>query len=175
MIFGFTFLDVFLFSVLVIFTIVGLARGFTREVFSLGSWVGAAIITIYALPHARPYLAEHIRDPTLVNIIAGVSIFILALILLGLLASMISFRMRGDVLSGIDRILGMVFGFAKTMALYGLFYIGFNHLSPVSEWPEFTKNSRMLPHIHKTAKIILKVVPEETFKSIASEHEESSL
>ena len=54
---GLTALDIGVLIVLAISALLAFGRGFVREVLSIGAWVAAAVVTLYAFP----YLPGHCR------------------------------------------------------------------------------------------------------------------
>ena len=79
---GLTFADLIVLGVITLSAVFGLMRGFTREVLSLGSWVGAGVAAWYGQPLLRPFALEQIGDPTAADIVSALVIFLGALIIL---------------------------------------------------------------------------------------------
>src|SRR5688500_3504756 len=67
----FTLLDGILIFVVLISAVLAMIRGFTREVFSIGSWVVAAAATYFFWESVLPYTQRYIEDR---NLALGVTI-----------------------------------------------------------------------------------------------------
>lgn len=102
--------DIGVLVVLGFFGLLGIVQGFTRLALVLSSWAGAGFITIYGLPHAKPYVREYITSTLLGDVLAAFGIFLVSLILFTLLSRLISELIKGSLLGGLDRSLGLVFG-----------------------------------------------------------------
>jgi membrane protein required for colicin V production len=60
----FTLLDGILVLVMLVSAVLAMIRGFTREVFSIGSWVAAAAVTYFFWEDVLPYTQGYIDDKT---------------------------------------------------------------------------------------------------------------
>ena len=58
----FTLLDGILLFVVLISAVLAMIRGFTREVFSIASWVAAAVVAYLFWDDALPYVQRYIDD-----------------------------------------------------------------------------------------------------------------
>lgn len=99
--------------VLTISLLLGVWRGFVREVFSTAGWVAAtALAVLYAQP-----LASHLPtfgiDPIFVGVIVLITIFILVLVLAGWLGLYLHKVIRSSGFGISDRALGGVFGLMR--------------------------------------------------------------
>jgi membrane protein required for colicin V production len=112
-------LDISIVAVVVISTIIGIFRGFVKEVLTLLSWT-IAIILAYNFYHLLvPYL-EFISIPLIKMIVAGFIIFLSVLILLSLVNYILSKSMKLVGFDWFDKSLGAGFGFARAMLLLSL-------------------------------------------------------
>lgn len=134
-------------------------RGFVREVLGVIAWVGAALITIWGFPYARPYLRELISIQLVADVVTGLSLFIISLVLLALISGAISNRVRGSGLSALDRSLGFLFGLVRGAALVCIAYLVMEWAVPPAEQPRWVTTARTLPFIEKGAAVLAKLVP----------------
>jgi len=72
-------------------------------------------------------------------------------VVLWVLARLLSRFVRGSMLSGLDRILGILFGIARGVALLVIAYIVGGSLVTVDRWPDEVRNARTLPYIYRGA------------------------
>jgi len=103
--------DIAILSVVMISSLIGIFRGFVKEVFSLVNWMLALSLAYFfcdqvgaALP-----LGEGV-SPTISRLAGGSLIFVCVLILGGLVSSLIHKLVKVTGLSGTDRTLGEIFG-----------------------------------------------------------------
>jgi len=130
-----TWVDFAVLGVLALSALLAFMRGLVREVLGLGAWVGAIFVGIWALPHVRPQFQEWLGTSPWVEPVAFAVVFIVALIVLMLLARWLSGMVRDSPVGGIDRTLGLVFGLGRGAALVILAYIGTGMVVPTDRWP----------------------------------------
>ena len=90
--------------------LISVRRGFTREAFSLLTWVAAFIVARLFSPALEVLLADSIETPSLRLAVAFGLLFTVTLIVGALINHLLGELIRVTGLSGTDRLLGMVFG-----------------------------------------------------------------
>ncbi len=153
-------LDISVIAIILISGALALARGFVREVLSVGAWVGAALATLYLFEFAQPVARTYIKAELIADVAAGVALFVVALIALSLVSHAISRRIRESALGPLDRSLGLVFGLARGAVVVALVYLGFAALFPPEERPEWVTEARSEPLMAEGAAIISSILPE---------------
>ena len=126
-------LDIVVLAVILFSSLIAFALGFVRVVLGLAGWVGAALITIYAFPFARPVAQHWIPNALVADVAALGIVFIVALILLSVVSHAISRVVRNSALSILDRTLGLAFGLALGVAIV---CVGWMVAVPVLDLPE---------------------------------------
>lgn len=134
-------------------------RGLVREVMGIGAWVGAAIVAIWGGPELTQRMAEWTGKPDWAAPLAYAAVFVGALILLSVVAGMIGGVVRGSMLGGIDRTLGVVFGLARGGALVIVAYIAAGLLVAPERWPEPVLQARALPYAYQGAAWLVGQLP----------------
>ena len=89
-------LDIGVIVLLVLGAIIGLALGFVRGGLFVLSWLGSAIVTIFAFPVIRPYARQYIENEFFADLAGGVLVFIATLVVLFLLSSVIGGWVRNS-------------------------------------------------------------------------------
>lgn len=154
------FTDLVVLLVLGLSALLAFSRGLVREVLSIGAWVGAALATVYGFPHAQPIARAQIEIALLADIVAGVAIFVVALILLTLLSHALSRNVRDSALGALDRSLGLIFGLLRGAVLVVLAYLLMAWAVPLEDRPSWIQEARTLPLIERGADMLLALLPE---------------
>ncbi len=151
---------------LIVIAVVGLSallsffRGFIREVLSLGAWVGAAIVTLYAFPHVSEWLQTKVSNETVANGMASMGTFFVALIGIGMLLRLVGKYVKsGSDVGVLDNLLGITFGAARgiLVVVIGYFIMGTFIGNTQPQWLE---ESTTAPHVEKAAAWLSEVAPE---------------
>jgi len=157
-----TWVDGIVLAVLALSALIAFSRGLVREVLGVGAWAGAVVFALYLFPHAVPLLAGTVQPPWLAELLAIGLSFVVALVMLKLLIAWFAGLVRSSVLGGLDRALGMVFGFARGAFLVLLAYIvGGLFLPSVERWPEPVREARSLPVVADAAAWLVAQLPPE--------------
>ena len=143
-------------GVMVVSGVLALMRGFTREVFSIVSWGGAAFITLWLFPPLRPTgrtLLSFINTPWIADVVTAGVIFLLALVALSYLTAKATEKLRGaDKPGPFDGTAGFIFGLARGFVVVCLLYLFYGLVMQPEDGkdPEWIAHSAFLPLIHKT-------------------------
>jgi len=138
--------DYTILGVLGLSILVGLWRGLVSEVLSLAAWVVAFWVAWTFGPSVASQFEHSISLPA-ARIALGYGLCFVAVLIVGALLRFIARRLLWSVgLSGLDRLLGMLFGFARGVLLVTLlvFLAGFTALTREASWqgsvllPQFT-------------------------------------
>jgi membrane protein required for colicin V production len=141
-----TWVDIVVLGVLAISALLAFMRGFVREVLGIGSWVGAVIVAIWGFSYARPRFEQWLAgSPDLINPATFGSLFLVTLIVLMAVSHWVGAVVRGSVLGGLDRTLGLVFGLVRGAALVVFAYIAAGVVIPVDHWPPQVLEARVMP------------------------------
>ena len=152
-------LDLALFAAVVISAILAYLRGFVREVFSLASWIGAAVVAWLAFTPLSAALADHIQPPLLARIAAGAGSFLAALVLLSVIAGRIAGRVERSGHSALDRSLGFLFGLLRGAIVICALYLVGSRVVPPADQPGWVQNARSMPMIETGARQIERLLP----------------
>lgn len=110
-------IDWVLLAALVVSVLIGILRGFTREVLGLGTWVLAIAAALVFGPAAADQLEATISVPSL-RIASGYGlVFFLGLLAGSIVTALISRVVRHSPLSGVDRTIGGGFGLVRGVLL----------------------------------------------------------
>ena len=103
-------MDWVLVSALLISILIGVIRGFTREVLGLASWLVALAAALILAPAVAPMLEGKISVPSLRIAASYAIVFVVGLVIGGIVTAIVSSLVRKSPLSGVDRMVGGGFG-----------------------------------------------------------------
>ncbi len=156
-----TWVDAAVLGVLALSALLAFLRGFVRELLGIGAWVGAGFAAAWGGPLARPQIAAWLKMPDFVAPVAFGAVFLVVLVVLMILSRWISELVRGSVLGGLDRSLGLVFGIARGALLVVAAYILVGLLIPTDRWPEPVLQARALPLVRDGAAKLQRILPDQ--------------
>ena len=105
---------------LVSFSVLGLIRGFFKDLFSILSWVLSLLVSWYFSPQLLIYLSDFISNAQALKIISFVSVFLLSFVLIRAIGNLLSSFISAIGLGIFDRLLGIIFGTLKSIAIMTL-------------------------------------------------------
>lgn len=134
--------DIILVVVVAFFSIIGLIRGFLKELTSIITWFGSIYLTSILKPFAIKLLSSRIQFPFLLDLIANASVFVVLIIFFSICSKTIVEKIKSLLPYSINTSLGFLFGFVKGIMIIGLFLGCFNSLfKEESKKPEILKTS----------------------------------
>lgn len=131
-----TWFDYGFIAVILISTVYGFFRGFTREIFSLATWFLAFWISKIFVGPVSEIFDELIISPRLRLIVVFVAILILGLFVFHFLTVKLSRLVKSSALTGMDRALGSLFGMGRGILIAALAVILMSS-TDVSKRPEW--------------------------------------
>ncbi len=152
--------DLIVITVLLVSSLLAFSRGFVRELFSVGGWVGAIFATLYGFSYIKPYARQWISIDILADAAAGMAIFITTLITLTLISRVLSDQIRTLGAGSVDRSLGFLFGLLRGVIIVCLTYLLMAWILPKEEQPEWLRSARTILLVEQGAGLLLQLVPE---------------
>ena len=151
-------IDILIAVAIVISIVVGLIRGFVKEAISIAALLFAIWAALYFGPSVGDVSENWFKSEELQMWFGRVLVFLVILSLGGLLGWGISKLVRLSVLSGMDRLLGSVFGVARGVLLVAVAIIGgqFAGFDNDNWWLQ----SKLIPHFEVVADWIKVMAPE---------------
>lgn len=156
--------DYALLFVLVCSVIIGTMRGFLKEVLSLVSWAVAFIVANMYGGQLAPMLPSSLPGETVRLIIAFVVIFLAVRIAMALLAKTVDALISVGGLSGLNRMLGSLFGLARGLliAIIAVFLCG---MTTIPQQP-FWQNAMFSPMAERAVMKVLPYLPDKMAKNV---------
>lgn len=150
-------MDIFILTIIGISAILSLFRGLVREVISLIGWVVAGWVAFeFAGPVGEPF-ASVVTVPSVRMALAFIALLLGVLMLFGILNFLIGKLIESTGLGGTDRMLGILFGVARGVAIVTVLVI-LAGLTPVPRDP-WWRESRFIVHLEPLAKLAIGLLP----------------
>ena len=144
-------------------TLVSLKRGFVKEALSLVAWVAAFLVSTAFSSRLSQLLVDYISNDSLRSASAYVLLFVATLMLGSLLNTLLAQVIKMTGLSGVDRMLGTAFGFARGLLIVLVLLFVTQQLLPPDE-QQFLDQSRLLPHL-----AMVQEWAQQTFADVAAD------
>lgn len=154
--------DIAILTIIGISALISLFRGFVREALSLVAWVVAFWIALTFTEQAAGLLADYVSMPTARRVLAFIGLLVASLIATGIINHLIGKLIDKTGLSGTDRMLGLVFGVVRGVAIVGVLVI-LAGLTPVPRDPWWTE-SVLMQHFEELALMVIGFLPADLVK-----------
>ena len=148
--------DYVVIAVIVLSAVVGAVRGFLREAVALCAWVVALFVAWHFSDLIEPHLGGLLAASDVKPWAARVIIVALILLVGAGLGAVVGHYVRLSIFSGLDRLLGLLFGAARGVVLIGVFVILGQLLKLDGEL--WWRHSMLLPYGHSVATGLLALV-----------------
>ncbi len=151
------FVDYFILGVIGVSVLIGLWRGFLREVLSLAAWIVAFGVAVFFLEDGVALLADYVTVISVRVILSFGGLFLAALLVAGIVNIVLGQIVLRSALRGIDRGIGGGFGCLRGIAMIAVLVLlaGFTPL-PHDPWWE---QSRLLPYFEQMASGLRELLP----------------
>ena len=166
-----TWIDIIIVVIFLISTTIALLRGFVREAVSIVTWVAAIWLALtqseqvsYLLPEAIDSASFSFGEKEYgTNIRVGIA-FVLIMVGVLVFGALINFVlsqiMKAQILKGVDRMLGMLFGLLRASVITTILVMtasAFTTLPQTSTW----QSSKLIKPFEKTAAWVVNHLPEQ--------------
>ncbi|HEY3698114.1 MAG TPA: CvpA family protein [Spongiibacteraceae bacterium] len=126
--------------------ILSLLRGFIKEALSLISWLAASFVAIAFHERLAVIFSKWITTPSIRTVLAFAALFVLTLLIGTLISWLLHQFVIGAGLSGLDRLLGMVFGAARGLLIALALVILLPMALPEVKADAWWWQSKFIPH-----------------------------
>jgi membrane protein required for colicin V production len=157
----FTLLDGILIVVILISAVLAMIRGFTREVFSIASWVAAAAAAYFFWDDVMPYVQRYVDDRNIALGISVAGIFFVTLLVVSLITMRISDFVLDSRAGPVDRTLGFAFGVARGLVLVIIAVLFINFFITPDKQPEWIAMAKSKPWLDSLGRDLMNRLPED--------------
>lgn len=139
--------DIAILAIVLLSVLIGLWRGFIKEVFALAVWIAALWLAFQFSGAVAERIGEVVSLPSARIALAFTGIFVVTLLVGALLTFLLAKLVESTGLSGSDRLLGAVFGAVRGLALVVLMILvsGFTPLPQDPWWQDSATVRGLLP------------------------------
>jgi membrane protein required for colicin V production len=156
--------DIIVIAVVALSALIAFVRGFVREMLTVGSWMGASLVTLYGFPVLQPLFERWIPNSRLAaHLVCGIGLFIGSLVVFSVFSHFVAKLVRGSALTAVDRSLGLLFGLARGAVLVSLAYMIVSWLQP-----SLIEGARTEQAMKQGAKILRSLAPKELSDSMSA-------
>ena len=117
---AFSIIDVVFLVVILIFTIIGVIKGFIDNLFGKLSWILAILGAFFFYDRIATSLLAGIENKIIANILSFLLLFVVIFIVIKLLQVVLQKIFSGAILGSLDRALGFFFGVVEGLAIVTL-------------------------------------------------------
>ncbi len=158
--------DLFFLALVVVSAIISLFRGLMREALSLTAWVLAFVVALRFGQPVSEYLTPYVSVPS-VRLATAYAVLFLGTLIIGAVVNFFIGKMvRATGFSGTDRLLGMIFGVARGLAII-IIAIMLARLTVVREDP-WWKESFFIEYLEPWAIELQAMLPENVTQQIGN-------
>jgi len=151
--------DYLILGIIGLSAVIGFARGLIREVLSLGVWIAAVVLAWLFFRDLAEQLVPWVSTPS-VRLAAAFLILVVAVLLVGaILGYLLTTLVEKTGLSGLDRLLGTLFGAARGAVLVALL-VFVAALTPLPEDP-WWEEAELITPFRTLAERLLALVPSD--------------
>ncbi|MBD8553078.1 CvpA family protein [Rhizobium sp. CFBP 8762] len=161
-----TILDGIILGVALFSAVLAMVRGFSREVLSVASWIGAAVAAYYLHPLLLPYARQYTTSETVAMAGSAGVIFIIALIVISFITMRIADFIIDSRIGALDRTLGFVFGAARGILLVVVAMLFFNWLVTPQQQPIWITQAKSKPLLDNLGARLIALLPENVDATI---------
>ncbi len=156
-----TILDGILIFVVLVSAGLAMIRGFTREVFSIASWIAAAAAAYFFWEPVLPYAQRYISDDTVALGVTVVGIFFATLIVVSIITMRISDFILDSKAGPLDRTLGFLFGVGRGVILVVIGVLFLNFFMAEDKQPVWIAQAKSKPWLDAIGSDIINALPED--------------
>jgi uncharacterized membrane protein required for colicin V production len=153
--------DIVIIAVIAISAAFAMYRGLIHETFAILAWIVGGYAALRLTPVIEPLLHGAITPPWLEQLAVLIGIFLLTFIPLAIISGRLSAKVKSSMAGSVDRLLGLIFGVARGLAIVGLAYIAFSALVPLKDHPRTLTKARLFPLVRTTSEVLRSLAPDD--------------
>lgn len=161
-------IDILLLITVIFSVLFALYRGLVRELLGISAWILAGLAALYSYAPLQPLMNKLIENPMIAGITGSVIVAVIVLVIMTLINSAITKRLRQSALSGLDRVLGFIFGVARAGLLAAVIYLGASMALSTEQLDKIETQNVSVPYVRVISGWLEYVIPENIQEKIES-------
>ena len=151
-----------IFLLITIFSVIKCySKGFILSLLSASKWLLAYVVTLILFPRIRPYFKNIIDNEYVLDVVLGLTIFILVIFIILVVNKGIGKTIKFIGLGRLDSLFGLFFGFIRSYVICIFLFSAIDTVYNYNKWPINTNKSYTFPYIEKGSIYLIKVFPNE--------------
>jgi membrane protein required for colicin V production len=151
-----------IFLIITIFSIIRCYRkGFVLSLLSASKWFLAYVVTLILFPRIKPYFKNIIDNEYVLDVMLGLTIFVLVIFLILLVNKGIGKTVKFVGLGRLDSVFGLFFGLIRSYVICVCLFSAIDIVYNYNKWPINADKSYAFPYIEKGSIYLVKVFPNE--------------
>ena len=134
-------------------------KGFVLSLLSAAKWLLAYILTLILFPKVKPYVNDIIDNEYVLDILLGISIFVVIIFLILLINKGIRKTVKYTGIGKVDSFFGFFFGFVKGYIISVCIFATVNIVYNSDKWPIDSKKSFTFSYVEKGSNYLVKEFP----------------
>ena len=134
-------------------------KGFVLSLLSAAKWLLAYILTLILFPKVKPYVNDIIDNEYVLDILLGISIFVVIIFLILLINKGIRKTVKYTGMGKVDSFFGFFFGFVKGYIISVCIFATINIVYNSDKWPIDNKKSFTFSYVEKGSNYLVKEFP----------------
>ena len=131
-------------------------QGFILSLLVASKWLLAYVITLFIFPKAKPYVINLIDNEYLLNLILGISIFIIIIFIILLINKGIGNAIKYTGIGGLDKFFGFFFGFVRGYIIAVCIFTTVDIVYNSYRWPINLDKSISFEWVEKGSNFLIK-------------------
>ena len=173
---SFNLFDAVVLGIVFLSTLLSFFRGFVRELLSLGSWIGAMVITVLYTPDVADAIKDSVdKGHAAALLVASTALFFGSKMLFSILnVFLMKFLRPGKDVGLLDNFMGLVFGFLRAALLLSLAYYVYSFITAEENQPAWIAESYTRPYVAQGAQMLEPMLKDlvEQMEPVAEEQAE---
>ena len=137
------------------------SKGFVLSLLSASKWILAYVLTLILFPRIKPYVSDFIDNEYILDVVLGLSIFIVIIFLVLMINKGISKAVSYSGIGTLDKIFGFFFGFLRAYVISVCIFATINIIYNHKKWPINLDHSYSFPYVLKGSNYLIKEFPNE--------------
>ena len=154
-----SFFDLIYITITILYLIRCSIKGFVLSLLSAAKWLLAYILTLLMFPKVKPYVKDAIDNEYVLDILLGISLFVIIIFLILLINKGIRKTVKYTGMGKIDGFFGFLFGFVKAYIISVCLFASVHIVYNSDKWPIDNRKSFTFYYVEKGSNYLIKEFP----------------